>query len=95
MIRAAYTGLILVMAFGNMGMESEAIALEEDAAEKVMRVQRVLDETRPPHFMPQLNPAKPTRCPRENVDRERLRHSYAYQADGGEWIHQCHYGVRS
>ena len=42
MIRAAYTALILMLAFGQMGLESEAQALEEDAAEKVMRVRRAL-----------------------------------------------------
>ena len=95
MIRAFYVGAILVLMFGGMGLESEAIAIEEDADEKVLRVERALRETQPPRFQLQNNPVRPPRCPPFNVDREPLRHGYASQSDRGEWTHTCWYGVRS
>ena len=93
MFKAFGIAAILMLCFLTAGHMDYAAALEAEADEKILRVERVLRET--PPFQLQNNPARPPRCPKWNVDREPLKHSYAAQADRGEWLHECWYGVRT
>ena len=44
-----------------------------------------------PAFRLQTDPVKPPRCPKRNVDGALLKASFASQADGREWTHECRY----
>ena len=90
MFKAFGVGAILMLCFLTAGHIDYAAALEAEADEKILRVERALRES---PFQPQNHPTRAPRCPKLNVDREPLKHSYAAQSDRGEWQHECRYGV--
>lgn len=53
------------------------------------------ERAQPREARPISDPFAPPRCPRFNAVGEPLLDSFAVQADGGEWSHECIYGVRA
>ena len=86
MLRAFLYPLLLLVAMGNMAMESEAMALDEDSAEKVMRVHRVLLET-------SMEPATLDECKRTIPNRPRPHQVVSFQnGSATPWHHRiCYY----
>lgn len=66
----------------------------EEAAEREALAPPPLEVERP-RFAPQTDPIKPPRCPRVDAQGMPLRRAIAVQSDGGEWTHQCTYGIET
>jgi hypothetical protein len=84
---AAFVFLVVAVLVTHTGAYNDEVGMAADRAEQ--------EERLPPALRPQTDPIKPPRCPRVNAVGMPLMESFAAQADGGEWIHECWYGVQA
>lgn len=86
-----FYGCVILSAYLMVGTVDYQVA-EDAQAERVLP--QPVPEIHHPPFAPQNDPVRAPRCPKLNAEHLLLLSEIAMQADGGEWIHSCRYGIQ-